>query len=371
MSEGLRIIHCFRSPVGGIFRHVRDLVSKQSQAGHQVGIICDSNTGGDYEDRLFEAIRPLLSLDIHRIPMARSIAPQDISALMRTRSLIKSMQPDIVHSHSAKGGVYGRMGTWLAGSKAKTFYCPHGGAMHYDARSIKGRVFFAAERFLERMTSSLVFVSDYERQAYHDKVGKPRCPEAIVFNGVSREEFEPVAKQENPADFLYIGMKRDLKGPDVFLDALSIARTISGKDLTAWFVGDGPDEAKYDAQIKHLDLTHSVHVSPAMPARNAFALAQIVVVPSRAESMPYLVLEALAAQMPMVAVNVGGIPEILSEEKEDLVQPGDANALAQAMLKLYESKDKQARAVQISERLKTRFSLESMSANMEKLYLNS
>jgi len=371
MSESLRIIHCFRSPVGGIFRHVRDLVSKQSQAGHEVGIICDSSTGGDYEDRLFEAIHSLVSLGIHRIPMARSIAPRDISALLKTRRLIKSIKPDIVHSHSAKGGVYGRMGTWLAGSRAKTFYCPHGGAMHYDARSLKGRIFFTAERFLERMTTSLVFVSDYERRAYHDKVGMPNCPEAIVFNGVSREEFEPVMLRENSADFLYIGMKRDLKGPDIFLDALHIARNISGKDLTAWFVGDGPDEAKYDAQIKRLDLDKCVYISPAMPARDAFGLAEIVVVPSRAESMPYLVLEALAAQKPMVAVNVGGIPEILCEEKEDLVQPGDAAAMARAMLKLHENNDKKARAIKISERLQKQFSLESMSANMERLYFDS
>ena len=50
MVRKLRIVHCFRSPVGGIFRHVRDLTDAQIAAGHEVGIICDSTTGGDYED---------------------------------------------------------------------------------------------------------------------------------------------------------------------------------------------------------------------------------------------------------------------------------------------------------------------------------
>jgi len=368
MSKSLKIIHCFRSPVGGIFRHVRDLLHKQAEAGHAVGIICDSTTGGDYEDKLFEDIRPLLSLGIHRIPMARSIAPKDLSALVKTRSLIKQIAPDVVHSHSAKGGVYGRLGAWLADKKIKTFYCPHGGAMHYDAGSMKGKIFFTAERFLERMTTSLIFVSDYERNAYHEKVGPPKCSEAIVYNGISPEEFIPVHPEKNASEFLYIGMKRDLKGPDLFLDAMKVARDTSGQDLKAWFVGDGPDEAKYEQQIADLKLKNCITVSNAMPARDAFALADIVVVPSRAESLPYLVLEAIAAQKPMVAVNVGGIPEIFGDEKDRLVPTNDANALAKAMLKLHANKTRHRQAAEMATELQKKFSLEVMAKSVEDLY---
>ena len=63
----LRIVHLFRSPVGGIFRHVRDLVEAQHAAGHLVGIVCDSSTGGEYEDRLFDTIRPKLALGLQRL----------------------------------------------------------------------------------------------------------------------------------------------------------------------------------------------------------------------------------------------------------------------------------------------------------------
>ena len=166
MSKSLNIIHCFRSPVGGIFRHVRDLLKEQSKVGHQIGIICDSTTGDDFEDRLFDEIRPQLSLGLHRIPMARSISVKDLSALIKTKNIIKSIAPDVVHCHSAKGGVYGRIGAWLVDKNIKTFYCPHGGAMHYDADSIKGKFLFLIERFLERMTTSLIFVSEFERQSY-------------------------------------------------------------------------------------------------------------------------------------------------------------------------------------------------------------
>ena len=132
------------------------------------------------------------------------------------------------------------------------------------------------------------------------------------------------------ADFLYIGMMRDLKGPDLFLEA--IAKLAKGKpQVKAHFVGDGPDKAEYINQIDRLGLKQNITVHDAMPARKAFALAKCVVVPSRAESMPYIVLEAIAAGRPVICTNVGGIPEILNPEPDRLVAPGDSDALAEAM----------------------------------------
>lgn len=367
----MKIIHFFRSPVGGIFRHVRDLLHEQSANGHEVGIICDSQTGGEYEDRLFNQIKPSLALGLHRIPMARSISPRDISTLFKARGLLASIRPNIVHTHSAKGGIHGRLAGKLVSSESdpiKTFYCPHGGAMHYDAASLKGKVFFAAERFMERFTDSLIFVSEYERDAYHMKVGQPKCPEAVVYNGLPESEFTPITAASNCADFLYIGMMRDLKGPDVFLDALDILRKKSGKNVSAMFVGDGPDKQTYIEQIENSGLKDFVTVHAAMPAREAFAKAKIVVVPSRAESMPYLVLEAIAAQNPIVATNVGGIPEIFADHSAELVEPGNADALAERMLESLEDKSRATNAKRFASELKTKFSLSAMAAGMQDLY---
>jgi len=105
----LRIVHCFRSPVGGIFRHVRDLTDAQVASGHAVGIICDSTTGGEYEDRLFDAMRDKLALGIHRTPMQRHLGSGDIAAAMRTYGLIRRLKPNILHGHGAKGGAYARL----------------------------------------------------------------------------------------------------------------------------------------------------------------------------------------------------------------------------------------------------------------------
>ena len=367
----MKIVHVFRSPVGGIFRHVRDLLGEQSKAGHQVGIICDSNTGGKYEENLFQQILPELELGLHRIGMARSIAPTDISTFFKVRKLISKLNPDIVHSHSAKGGIHGRLAAKFGVSgdrEPKAFYSPHGGAMHYASASLKGKIFFAAERFMERYTDCLIFVSEYERDAFHDKVGTPSCPEAVIYNGLTEGEFEPVEAIKGAADFLYIGMMRDLKGPDIFLEALNLVRHRSGQNVTGMFVGDGPDKPKYVQRISELGLDDHVKVHAAMPAREAFRQAKFVVVPSRAESMPYLVLEAIAAQKPVIATNVGGIPEIFGGRKHELVPPGDADKLAIRMLDALKNSTTRANARTAASELKKRFSLPVMAQGIEEIY---
>jgi glycosyltransferase involved in cell wall biosynthesis len=109
-----------------------------------------------------------------------------------------------------------------------------------------------------------------------------------------------------------------------------------------------------------------------MPAREAFALARTVVLPSRAESMPYIVLEAAAAGIPLIATDVGGIPEIFVGETEKLVRPGDAQALAKAMrAALQEPERLTAEAVLRRDRVEQNFSLAAAVRRIEDIYRNA
>ncbi len=365
----LRIVHCFRSPVGGIFRHVRDLVDAQHAAGHQLAILCDSTTGGEYEERLFADIRPKLALGLIRIPMNRAVTPSDFIALMRSAQAIYRWRPDIVHSHGAKGGAYARIiatAIGLFGPRPLRLYSPHGGSVHYDPALFSSRLYFLFERVLERMTDRLIFVSQYEADGYRQKIGTPHCQTSVIYNGLREAEFEPVAANADAADFAYIGMMRDLKGPDVFLRALAILRDRHNRQCSAHFIGDGPDKPRYLEMIKDLGLEGQVAVHDSMPARQAFAMTNVVVVPSRAELMPYLVLEAAAAGKPLVATRVGGIPEIFADEAGVLVEPDNAEALAEAMLSVFD--DGEARAARLRQSVKARFSLEQMVAEIQAIY---
>lgn len=370
MPDRLRIVHCFRSPVGGIFRHVRDLADAQLAAGHAIGIVCDSSTGGAYEERLFEAMRDKLALGIHRTPMQRHIGLGDAASAWRTYRIIKELQPDVLHGHGAKGGAYARVfGSLLRVSRSRVarLYSPHGGSLHYDEGTAAGKTFFAIERLMGRLTDHLLFVSDYERRTYRRKVGEPRLPNSLVYNGLHAAEFEPVAEDADAADLLYIGMMRNLKGPDIFIDAMAGAEKALGRGLRAVMVGAGDELDAYRARAARLGLGGRIRFLDPMPARKAFALARLVVVPSRAEAMPYIVLETLAAAKPMIATAVGGIPEIFGAGSPALVEP-DPSELAGRMATALADLDAYRRAMPQGAALEARFGADVMAREVEKAY---
>lgn len=359
-----------RSPVGGIFRHIADLATAQAAAGHSVGLVCDSLTGGAFEDERIARLGASLALGAVRLPIARNVAPSDLAALSKVRRALEPLDPNVVHAHGAKGGVFGRLvGTWLGrGRPVARFYAPHGGSLHYERRSRQGLLYFSVERALERVTDSLIHVSGYEQRVYEEKVGRPSCDAAVVRNGLAAEEFAPVTQRPDAAHFLYLGMLRDLKGVDVFLAAMKRLHDLD-VPATAVVVGDGPDEARYRAFVAGSGLGGHVRFLPPMPAREAFRLAQAIVVPSRAESMPYVVLEAIAAGLPMVATRVGGIPEIFGPHTDELVRPDDPQALSVAMAGAL-ADPTAARAAAEARRLHigAEFSIGEMSSRIESIY---
>jgi glycosyltransferase involved in cell wall biosynthesis len=369
--QSLRIVHCFRSPIGGIFRHVRDLAELHSAAGHKVGILCDSSTGGAHEERLFEQIMPFLSLGVTRYPIGRSVGLRDIAALGESYKLIKELQPDILHGHGAKGGVIARMiGSLLRvrGYRVARLYSPHGGSLHFSRSSLSGQAVFAAERVLERMTESISFVCDYERQTYETKIGKPHCAATRVYNGISERDFGRIPVRADGVDFAYIGMLRDLKGPDVFINAFAEAERLVGRPLSGLIIGDGPDLERYRRMVEQKGLGRRIDFRPAMPIAQAFALSDIVVVPSRAEAMPYIVLEALAAEKTIIASRVGGIPEILGADSEALIEAGRADLFGSAMAKALTDPDWSKRTMPGTDAFHSRFSAAVMARDIEALY---
>ncbi|AHG44862.1 glycosyl transferase [Rhizobium leguminosarum bv. trifolii CB782] len=367
----LRILHCFRSPVGGIFRHVRDLVEEHSRAGHHIGILCDSSTGGDYEDSLFDDIRPYLSLGLTRVPIRRSISPSDLATMWDTYKKIKSLRPDVLHGHGAKGGVLAR----LAGSALRVnryrvarLYTAHGGSLHYSRSSLGGQFVLRMERLQEYFTDALVFICEYERDTYARKVGKPRTKTRLIYNGIAERDFELIPTRSDAVHFIYVGMLRDLKGPDLFVDAFAKTERLLGRPLSALMIGDGPDRDRYREMMVERGLGKRIGMLPAMRVQEAFSMAQNLVVPSRAEAMPYIVLEGLGAGKTIIASRVGGIPEVLGPDSAALVEAGNSDDLARVMAETLSTPDWHARTMPKPEAVKAVFSSAVMARDVLKLY---
>ena len=152
----------------------------------------------------------------------------------------------------------------------------------------------------------------------------------VVHNGLLETDFEPVAPAADAADIVFIGELREIKGVDVLVEALgSLAR--GGRTVSAAIIGDGPDAAVLREHVAKQGISGATRFLGARPAREGFRRGRLLVVPSKHESLPYIVLEAGAAGVPMLATNVGGIPEVFGSSAARLLPPGDATALANAI----------------------------------------
>ncbi len=323
----LKILHVLRSPVGGLFRHVLDLSRAQAERGHQVGIVADASTGGERAYAAFAALSPHLALGLSRVPMSRHIGASDLSAQRHVAQRARETKADVLHGHGAKGGAYARL---IGARNAIRVYTPHGGSLHYGRTSPVGLLYLTLEQVLMARTELFLFESAYGRDAFTAKIGTPRTLVRVVHNGVTESEFADVTPQGDATDVVFIGELRRLKGVDVLLDALaSLAR--ASRPVSATIIGAGPDADQFRAQAERLGLLSSIRFAAPMPARDGFARGRVMVAPSRAESMPYIVLEAAAAAVPLITTNVGGIPEVFGPQSARLIPPGDASALAQAI----------------------------------------
>ena len=372
MSSSLRILHCLRAPIGGLFRHVHDLAKGQTALGLQVGIICDSETGGGEAARALSSLADFCVLGVTRCPMPRQVGLGDWRSYRKVKQLASRLAVDVLHGHGAKGGAYARLaarGLKRKGKRVGAFYTPHGGSLHYSSATLTGRLYVQAERRLAPMTDGLIFESLFAARRYNEMIGEPRCPVCIVPNGLYRHEFYEARLADDAADFVFVGELRQLKGIDILLAALAAQRTVY--PATAAIVGSGPDEKDFKRLAQKLGLEGKVTFAGPLPARTAFARGRCVVVPSRAESFPYIVLEAAAAQMPLIATDVGGIPEIVVGTDTPLVRPGDIAALAGQMRAFLASpKPFLDRAVRLQAHVAKRLTVERMTNDVVEFYLS-
>jgi glycosyltransferase involved in cell wall biosynthesis len=357
-DQPLRILHAVRAPIGGIIRHIFDLANGQAERGHEVGLITDSLTGGERASAALAEIAPRMKLGVYRLAIHRDPHPGDAIVWARLRRLIERVKPDVLHGHGAKAGVFFRLKG--ASRTAIRVYTPHGGSLHYPLTSLKGALYSRIERTLMNRTDLFLFESIFARDTYQRTIGKPSGLVRCVFNGVTSGEFDPVVKSDDATDLAYVGEFRNIKGADLLVDAVAKLRS-AGSPVTLTLAGDGEETKALKAQVQRLGLGEAVRFVGHVQARYGFSKGSLLVVPSRGDSMPYVVIEAAAAGIPMIAANVGGIPEIFGPHSDALFTPNQPAAMADAIkAALANPAGAQDRAKALRERTFTHFSQKAM-----------
>lgn len=354
----LRILHAVRAPVGGIIRHILDLADGQAERGHEVGILADSLTGGERADAALKAIAPKMKLGIYRLAIRREPHPADPVTALRFLQLARMLKLDVLHGHGAKAGAFVR----LKGVSKDTIriYTPHGGSLHYRPETLKGAFYTRLERALMNRTDLFLFESGFARDTYERVVGKPSGLVRCVFNGVGAGEFDAIPLAEDATDLVYVGEFRHIKGADLLIEAVARLRA-NGRPVTLTLAGDGEETAALKTLVAKYKLNDAVRFIGHVKARFGFSKGRLLIVPSRGDSMPYVVIEAAAAGVPMLAANVGGIPEIFGPFSEAMFPPDNAEAMAEAIAAALDNPNvARERAKALRERIFMNFSQKAM-----------
>jgi glycosyltransferase involved in cell wall biosynthesis len=149
--------------------------------------------------------------------------------------------------------------------------------------------------------------------------------------------------------------------------------SVHGDKLRLLCIGHGPDEERFVARVAALGLENQVTFTGPMPVREAFRHGRILVLPSRGESLPYVILEAAGAQVPIVATNVGDIGNILSPYRDRLVPANDLGRLVAAMQDMLTKTpaERQAESAGLAALVAKRFTIANMVEQVLAVYLEA
>ncbi len=337
----MRVLHVMEAMIGGTRRHLVDLARGEQRAGLDVHVAGATLRTPDVTRDL--DLLATEGIGVTRIQMQRSVAPaSDRRHVHELRALLRHLRPDIVHTHSSKAGALGRWASWREGLGARV-HTPHVFSFLFVGMFGTGprAGYRLIERWLAERTARVIAVGEDEAATIRASGVVPQARLRVVTNGLDPRPFQTAPA----ADRARLGFSPDVplllcagqfnhaKGQDLLIDA--IAQT-GLEHVQLALAGEGELQTALEARVAALGLGRRVRflgVRDDMPA--LLAAADLYVLPSRWEGMPYVVLEAMATGRPVVATPVDGARELLRDGRcgrlTAAIAPG---ALADALREL-------------------------------------
>lgn len=342
--------------------------AQQSALGHEVWVASGPETGsegslleearrGPYHFRLLSGLR-------------REVSPlRDVQALLQIVLLLWKCRPDLVHTHTSKAGLLGRVAARLMG--IPVVHTPHGHVFHSYFSTRSSALFTRLERILSSFfTDALVMLSGNELSDHLALRVAPANLCYVIPSGVSLDRYlaaEPAF--EEPVMIGYLGRLVDIKGVLDLVEAMPLVQ----KKLPAarWMlVGDGPLRADVEQRIQRLGLEEHTELlgwqNDPLPFLQRM---HVLVVPSHNEGMGRVVVEAMAMGLPVVASRVGGLQDLLLDGVSgSFCEPANPSSIADSVLTVLSDSRRAAQMGHCGRERSRLFSDEVMFERLEKLY---
>jgi len=314
--------------------------------------------------------------------LVRRVDPvRDLSALISLWRLMVCEKPDIVHTHTSKAGILGRLAARLARVPA-VVHTPHGHVFYGHFGSLASKIYLLVERIMSRITDRLIALTQGERDDYLAMSVGNQKKIVTIHSGVDIDRYlnaRPNVQEKRRS----LGLKPDglvvgtvgwllpIKGPMYLLKAMvEVWKTYPETVLLYVGKGDLEEEVRREAsrmgaseKVRFLGWRDDIH--EILPVLDIFVL------PSLNEGMGRVLVEAMAAGRPLVASNVGGIPDLIHQgENGVLVHPADPKALAHELVFLISNPGKRREMGEKGREMAVQFGTDSMVQKIDKLYLD-
>jgi glycosyltransferase involved in cell wall biosynthesis len=354
---------------GGVARHVADLCCGLHAKGVDVHLVYSPNRMDPVVD---EGLRRLanLSISIKSIPMAHKPGFSDFAALWKIRKYaIKNGPFDIVHGHSSKGGALARL-LFGAGIQAKVYSAHAFVTMKPDLSWLESSLYCLAERFLAHVGDAVIATSDTEQEHAEGFLGISSEKNFLIPNGI---DMPTIDSRKVRRDLRYTwGVHDDeivigtvvrfdkQKAPEILLGAFAnIAKRIDNVRLV--MIGGGPMKEQLVMQAEGLGISHLIVWPGYVKDESLMAAFDIFALSSWYEGFPYVLLDALAVGLPLVATQVGGADMVINGGENGFIVPcGDVKEMSKALY-LVSTNEKQRNQMGMASFLKAKsFSVSEM-----------
>jgi glycosyltransferase involved in cell wall biosynthesis len=367
----MRILLVLEASGGGAGRHVVDLADGLLARGHDVALIYSPLRA---EAWFVREIGALCRLDIHELPMGRSISFGDVAMRRRLQKLVEEMGPfDVMHGHSSKAGALLRLAQGR--NKIPVIYTPHAPITMDPELSVLARsVYIVIERILAGLCERIICVSPDESR-HLQSLGFADKKLRVVCNGLGPlpETDRNAVRQKMNLDnetvcFGFVGRISHQKAVDRAISAFAtVYRQRSNTRLI--IVGDGSELDTMKTLAANLGVAQQVIFTGAAIGTELMAAFDVFLLPSRYEGMPYVLLEAAASALPIVMTDVGGAHLVVHDGENGFVLPQVQHELLadRLLLLVKEPELRQTMALKSAEIAAT-FSLDNMVDGMLSVY---
>ncbi|MBD3207852.1 MAG: glycosyltransferase [Candidatus Nealsonbacteria bacterium] len=306
-------------------------------------------------------------------------------------SLLEEEKPDILFLCSTTAGILGSLASYFYRKKNKSFvsssrFCVIyriGGWSFKDPRpSWMNKILIKAERFTALFKDKIIVNSRLDRDLAIEKRICPPDKISVIYNGLDPENMEFLPKEKARAYLSQRHPKLTLGENDLVLGCVANFYKTKGlpylinsvpflepDNVKLLLIGDGKERKDLETIIKKNKLENNVFLLGKIPQAQKYLKAfDIFVLPSLKEGFPWVVLEAMAAETPVIATKVGALPEVMGDGEGFLVPPGNSKLLAEGIRGVIEDPQKgQGMARQAKQKIEERFSLQKMVAETKRI----